>query len=181
MNHRHDSERARIRAAIERLLAGRPERSDGSFTVISLAIEAEVHRMALHKRHADLKEEFHTRVRAETHQTPAAEQRLRCEVARLKEALRQSRAAEEESRRRAEQIVLATAVLQLQKDANPATTQQPGTLLSLLPPASGTFLDHGDNSSAWTTMKRDRIYDRHRSQRANTKGRQPGTGQHRSG
>lgn len=34
MNHQHDSERTRIRAAIERLLAGRPERSDGSFTVV---------------------------------------------------------------------------------------------------------------------------------------------------
>lgn len=103
--------------------------------------------MALHKRHADLKEEFNARVRAETHQTPEAEQRLRGEVARLKEALRQSRAAEE-SRRRAEQIVLATAVLQLQKDTNPATAQESGTLLPLRPPTNSKCPDCGCNSSA---------------------------------
>ncbi|WP_084525411.1 hypothetical protein [Nocardia vaccinii] len=133
MNHQHDSERTRIRAAVERLLAGRPEHSDGSLTVTALAIEANVHRMALHKRHADLKEEFYARVRAETHQTPESEKRLRDEVIRLKRALQESRAAEEESRRRAEQIVLATAVLQLQKDVSPAIRQELGTLLPLRP------------------------------------------------
>lgn len=71
--------------------------------------------MALHKRHADLKEEFYARVRAETHQTPEVERRLRKEVVRLKEALRESRAAEAKSRYRAEQVVLATAVLILEK------------------------------------------------------------------
>ncbi|MBF6302745.1 hypothetical protein IU459_35210 [Nocardia amamiensis] len=134
MNHHHDDERTRIRAAIERLLTGRPERSDGSFTVVSLAVEADVHRMALQKRHADLKEEFYARVRAETHQTPEVEKRLRGEVTRLKKALQQSRAAEEESRRRAEQIVLATAVLQFQKDDRPSARQEPGTLLPLRSP-----------------------------------------------
>ncbi|MEU2258434.1 hypothetical protein ABZ540_35300 [Nocardia xishanensis] len=133
MNHQHDSERTRIRAAVERLLACRPERSDGSLTVTALAIEANVHRMALHKRHADLKEEFYARVRAETQQTPETEKRLRDEVTRLKRALRESRAAEKESRRRAEQIVLATAVLQLQKDVRPPTRQELGTPLPLRP------------------------------------------------
>ncbi|WP_228567112.1 hypothetical protein [Nocardia sp. SYP-A9097] len=106
-----EDERTRIRAAIERLLVGRPERSDGTLTVVSLAIEADVHRMALQKRHADLKEEFYARVRAETHQPPDVEKRQRGEVTRLKKALKESRAAEAEFRRRAEQIVLATAVL----------------------------------------------------------------------
>lgn len=48
-------ERARIRAAMDRLLAGQPARSNGSLTAVALAAEADVHRMALHKRHADLK------------------------------------------------------------------------------------------------------------------------------
>lgn len=136
MNQQHDDERTRIRAAIERLLTGRPERSDGSLTVVALAVEAGVHRMALHKRHADLKEKFHARVRAETHQPPEVEKRLRDEVTRLKKALRQSRTAEEESRHRAEQIVLATAVLLLHADNAPPTPQKPGTVLPLRSPAS---------------------------------------------
>ncbi|WP_328478672.1 MULTISPECIES: hypothetical protein [unclassified Streptomyces] len=53
--------------------------------------------MALHKRRADLQEEFCARVHAETHQTPEVEKRLRKEV-RLKEALKESRIAEAESR-----------------------------------------------------------------------------------
>ncbi|MFI0084652.1 hypothetical protein [Streptomyces bobili] len=115
MNEQHEDERSRIRAAMDRLLAGQPTRSNGSLTAVALAAEADVHRMALHKRHADLKEEFYARVRAETHQTPEVEKRLRGEVVRLKEALKESRAAETESRHRAEQVVLAAAVLILRK------------------------------------------------------------------
>lgn len=137
MNQRHDDERTRIRAAIDRLLASRPERSDGSLTVAALAIEAQVHRMALQKRHADLKEQFYARVRAETHRTPEVEKHLRGEVTRLTEALQQSRVAEKESRRRAEQIVLATAVLLLGNSDGPRNPQKPGTVLPLLP-SNGT-------------------------------------------
>lgn len=111
MNEQHHDERTRIRAAIDRLLAGQPTSSNGSFTVVALAAEAGVHRMALQKHHADLKEEFYARVRAETHQTPEVERRLRKEVVRLKEALKDSRAADAESRQRAEQMALAAAVL----------------------------------------------------------------------
>ncbi|MEY9962410.1 uncharacterized protein YdcH (DUF465 family) [Streptacidiphilus sp. MAP12-16] len=121
MTQQHHDERSRIREAIDRLLAGQPARSNGSLTVAALAIEADVHRMALMNRHADLKEEFYAQVRAETHQTPEVEQRLHKEVVRLKEALAGSRAAEAESRRRAEQIALAAAVLILQ---NPAGKDQ---------------------------------------------------------
>ncbi|SEK43785.1 hypothetical protein [Streptacidiphilus jiangxiensis] len=119
MTQQHQDERSRIRAATDRLLAGQPTHSNGSLTVAALAIEADVHRMALMKRHADLKEEFYARVRAETHQTPEVERRLRKEVVRLKEALAASRAAEAAARQRAEQIALAAAVLLLQ---SPATT-----------------------------------------------------------
>ncbi|MDT0615014.1 hypothetical protein [Streptomyces lancefieldiae] len=115
MNQQHEDERTRIRAAIDRLLAGQPTSSNGSLTAVALAAEAGVHRMALQKRHADLKEEFYARVRTETHQTPEVEKRLRTEVVRLKEALKDSRAAEAASRHRAEQMALVAAVLILRQ------------------------------------------------------------------
>ncbi|MCG5216520.1 hypothetical protein [Streptosporangium sp. KLBMP 9127] len=117
MNQQHEDERSRIRTAMDRLLAGQPTCSNGSLTVVALAAEAGVHRMALQKRHADFKEEFYARVRTETHQTPEVERRLRKEVVRLKEALKESRAAETESRHRAEQVVLAAVVLVLRNSA----------------------------------------------------------------
>jgi hypothetical protein len=115
MNQQDEDERSRIRAAMDRLLAGQPTCSNGSLTVVALAAEAGVHRMALQKRHADLKEEFYARVRTETHQTPEVERRLRKEVVRLKGALKDSRAAEAQSRHRAEQMALAAAVLILRQ------------------------------------------------------------------
>ena len=68
MNQQHQDERTRIRAAAERLLAGQPVAFDGALTVVALAAEAGVHRMALIKRHADLKNEFYQRVRTQTQQ-----------------------------------------------------------------------------------------------------------------
>ncbi|MGW4199352.1 hypothetical protein [Streptomyces sp. NPDC005004] len=115
MNQQYEDERSRIRAAMDRLLAGQPTCSNGSLTAVALAAEAGVHRMALQKRHADLKEEFYARVRIETHQTPEVETRLRKEVVRLKEALKDSRTAEAASRHRAEQMALAAAVLILRR------------------------------------------------------------------
>ncbi|WP_328730709.1 hypothetical protein OHT20_00330 [Streptomyces caniferus] len=115
MNQQHEDERSRIRTAMDRLLAGQPTSSNGGLTVVALAAEAGVHRMALQKRHADLKEEFYARVRTETHQIPEVERRLRKEVVRLKEVLKDSRAAEAESRRRADQMALAAAVLILRQ------------------------------------------------------------------
>ncbi|MFD7137285.1 hypothetical protein [Streptomyces sp. NPDC059894] len=54
-------------------------------------------------------------MRIETHQTPEVETRLRKEVVRLKEALKDSRAAEAASRHRVEQMALAAAVLILRR------------------------------------------------------------------
>ncbi|MFI9585993.1 hypothetical protein ACIHCQ_30070 [Streptomyces sp. NPDC052236] len=122
MNQQHEDERSRIRAAMDRLLAGQPTCSNGSLTVVELAAEAGVHRMALQKRHADLKEEFYARVRTETHQTPEVEKRLRKEVVRLKGALKDAQAAEAKSRHRAEQMALAAAVLILRQ---PDSQDQP--------------------------------------------------------
>ncbi|MFJ1954543.1 hypothetical protein ACIOGT_25325 [Streptomyces microflavus] len=132
MNQQHEDERSRIRSAMDRLLAARPTCSNGSLTAVALAAEAGVHRMALQKRHADLKEEFYARVRKETHQTPEVEKRLRKEVVRLKEALKDSRAAEAESRHRAEQIALAAAVLILRKPDS-KDHPAPGNVIPLRP------------------------------------------------
>ncbi|MGW0885383.1 hypothetical protein [Streptomyces sp. NPDC002671] len=105
---------------------------DDCLTVVALAAEVGVHRMALQKRHADLKEEFYARVRAKTHQTPEVERRLRKEAVRLKEALKDSRAAEAASRHRAEQMALAAAVLILRQ---PDSQDQPapGNVIPLRP------------------------------------------------
>ncbi|MFE4514437.1 hypothetical protein ACFRMQ_09650 [Kitasatospora sp. NPDC056783] len=118
MNQQQD-ERSRIREAIDRLMAGQATRSDGSLTVVALAIEADVHRMALQKRHADLKETFYARARAETHQPPEAEKRLRKDVARLKANPKATRDSEARAWHRAEQIVLAAAVLTRQDQNAP--------------------------------------------------------------
>ncbi|NEE33809.1 hypothetical protein CH313_28845 [Streptomyces sp. TSRI0384-2] len=82
MSPAHD-ERARISAAMERILAGEPETSNGALTVVALAAEAGVPRNALTQRHVDLKNLFYEKVRA-LGETPDSERRLRSEVARLK-------------------------------------------------------------------------------------------------
>jgi hypothetical protein len=60
-NRRRDDEieRDRIRAAMQRILAGTPERSNGALTIVALAQEADVPRNALTQRHTDLKNEFY--------------------------------------------------------------------------------------------------------------------------
>ncbi|WP_024754434.1 hypothetical protein [Streptomyces exfoliatus] len=85
MNEQHQDERTRISDAIDRLVTGQATNSNGSLTVVALAAEAGVHRMALLKRHADLKNEFYERVRADTKQAPESEMRLRKNVTKLKE------------------------------------------------------------------------------------------------
>ncbi|WST80147.1 hypothetical protein OG762_40150 [Streptomyces sp. NBC_01136] len=84
MNQQHQCERTRIREAMDRLLTGQATASNGSLTVVALAAEADVHRMAIVKRHADLKNEFYERVRNETQQIPETEKRLRETVTKLK-------------------------------------------------------------------------------------------------
>ena len=111
MNQRHEDERTRIREAIDRLLAGQAAASDGSLTVVALAVEADVHRMALLKRHADLKNEFNERVRNETQQIPEAEKRLRETVAQLKTTVMNQKAEIERLRQLVTNLTLASAVL----------------------------------------------------------------------
>ncbi|MFC5668447.1 hypothetical protein ACFP3U_36500 [Kitasatospora misakiensis] len=111
MNQQHRDERARIREATDRLLASQAVVSDGSLTIVALAAEAGVHRMALLKRHADLKNEFYERVRTETTQVPETETRLRKNVTMLKE--RVSALTEENAtlKDQATHLALAGAVL----------------------------------------------------------------------
>ncbi|MFF0086477.1 hypothetical protein ACFYR1_43335 [Streptomyces canus] len=77
-------ERSRIRAAMDRILAGNPEHSNGALTIVALALEADVPRNALTQRHLDLKNEFYEKVRARG-QTPDNEVRLRKRIVKLKE------------------------------------------------------------------------------------------------
>ncbi|MBB4717791.1 hypothetical protein BJ965_007673 [Streptomyces luteogriseus] len=77
-------ERDRIRAAMDRILHGRPERCDGALTIVALALEAGVPRNALTQRHTDLKNEFYAEVRA-CGGTPDSERRLGTQARRLKE------------------------------------------------------------------------------------------------
>ncbi len=79
--------------------------------MVSLAVEADVHRMALLKRHADLKNEFYERVRAETKQTPEVEKRLRETVAKLKKTIKDQTTEIEDLRHQLTQLTLASAVL----------------------------------------------------------------------
>ncbi|MEH0448437.1 MULTISPECIES: hypothetical protein [unclassified Streptomyces] len=77
-------ERDRIRIAMDRILTGRPERSNGALTIVALAIEASVPRNALTQRHLDLKNELYAKVK-ERGQPTDTETRLRKQVVRLKE------------------------------------------------------------------------------------------------
>jgi hypothetical protein len=79
-------ERDRIRAAMDRILAGAPERSNGALTVVALAIEAGVPRNALTQRHTDLKDEFYRRIR-DAGAANGDEARLRATIAKLRQTI----------------------------------------------------------------------------------------------
>ncbi len=79
-------ERARIGAAMDRILAGTPERSNGALTVVALAIKAGVPRNALTQRHTDLKDEFYQRIKARGADN-GDDARLRATIARLKKTI----------------------------------------------------------------------------------------------
>src|SRR5262249_49000718 len=79
-------ERAQIRAAIDRILAGTPERSNNALTIVALALEAGVPRNALTQRHTDLKNEFYQRIRKQNADNNNKTQ-LRATVARLRKTI----------------------------------------------------------------------------------------------
>jgi septin family protein len=142
MNQQHAAERTRIRAAMDRLLAGQATASNGSLTIAALAVEADVHRMALMKRHADLKNEFYERVRTETQQVPENEKRLRETVTKLKKTIANQKAEIEEVRQQVARLTLASAVLTHQKpsptlpDAPPHDDPAPDNVVPLRHPTA---------------------------------------------
>ncbi|MCT9935108.1 hypothetical protein N5079_33395, partial [Planotetraspora sp. A-T 1434] len=77
-------ERDRIRAVMDRILAGAPQHSEGALTMVALAMEAGVPRNPLTQRHLDLKNEFCGKVRVRG-QMPDSEKRLRKQITKLKE------------------------------------------------------------------------------------------------
>jgi chromosome segregation ATPase len=79
-------ERDRIRAAMDRILAGTARHSTGALTIVALAQEAGVPRNALTQRHPDLRNEFYERVK-ERGATPEVEARLRATIVTLKNTI----------------------------------------------------------------------------------------------
>ncbi|HUY52111.1 MAG TPA: hypothetical protein VMV92_41485 [Streptosporangiaceae bacterium] len=79
-------ERTRIGAAMDRILAGVPERSNGALTVVALATEAGIPRNALTQRHTDLKDEFYQRIR-DRRADNGDEARLRATIAKLRQTI----------------------------------------------------------------------------------------------
>jgi hypothetical protein len=134
VNQQHQNERSRIREAMDRLLTGQATDSNGSLTVTALAAEAGVHRMALLKRHADLKNVFYERVRNETQQTPEAEKQLRATVTKLKKTITNQRAEIEDLRRQVTNLTLASAVLTCQIESQTHERTLPGNVVPIRHP-----------------------------------------------
>ncbi len=133
MTEQPTDERTRIREAMDRLLAGQATASNGSLTVAALAVEADVHRMALMKRHADLKNEFYERVRTEAQQVPEAERRLRESVVKLKETVSNQRREIKALRELVTRLSLAAAVLTDQQSQSAPRSQVPDNVVAFRP------------------------------------------------
>ncbi|MEV0299174.1 hypothetical protein [Nocardia sp. NPDC050710] len=103
-------ERDQIRAAMERILSGTAERSNGALTIVALALEADIPRNALTQRHTDLKNEFYARV-AERGAPSEVETRLRASITTLKKTIANKNA--ELAQLRTDVAALVRAVNQL--------------------------------------------------------------------
>ncbi|WP_329539236.1 hypothetical protein [Streptomyces sp. NBC_01358] len=134
--NQQQNERTRIREAMDRLLSRQPTASNGSLTVVALAVEADVHRMALVKRHADLKNEFYERVRTEAKQMPESEKRLRETVSKLKKTLANKEAELQELRRQVTLLTLASAVLTEEQRSASGPVPAPGNVIPFRPSSS---------------------------------------------
>jgi hypothetical protein len=108
-------ERAGIEAAMDRLLEGIPLRSDGSLTVVALAVEAGVKRHVLTHKHTDLKDRFYARIKAQQ-SAPASETALREENASLRRKLDGMRAERDEYKHAADALARALNVLTAEND-----------------------------------------------------------------
>lgn len=128
-------ERDRIRSAMDRILAGSPEHSNGALTIVALATEARVPRNALTQRHLDLKNEFYDKVRARG-QMPDSEKRLRKQIVKLKEL--RAKDAEELEQLRADVKGLVRALNQVSLENQQLRTElaAPRGQLRVLPTRS---------------------------------------------
>jgi septal ring factor EnvC (AmiA/AmiB activator) len=120
-----DRERGQIHAAMDRLLAGTPLRSDGALTVVSLAVEADVKRHVLTHRHTDLKDEFYARVRAQG-RVPASEQELRDELKATQEKLAEVREENRQLKASVEAFARIVNVLTAENDRLTQQQSEPG-------------------------------------------------------
>ncbi|OMI35610.1 hypothetical protein [Streptomyces sparsogenes] len=127
---------------MDRLLAGQATASNGSLTAVALAAEAGVHRMALLRRHTDLKNEFYERVRTETRRVPEPERRLRETVTKLKETatklketVARQKAEIEELRQPVARLTLVGVVL-IQDDGQQAQRPAADNVVPLRRPAT---------------------------------------------
>lgn len=114
MNPDHD-ERPRIQTAMERILSGRPQNSNGALTIVALAAEAGVPRNALTQRHVDLKNLFYDNVRVRGG-TPDSERRLRRETAKLKRLREDDRKVIQQLKADNEALVGTLHLAQLQNE-----------------------------------------------------------------
>lgn len=108
-------ERPQIEAAMDRLLAGTPLRSDGKLTIVSLAAEADVRRHVLTHKHTDLKDRFYARIKAQDH-VPARETALREQIADLRRRLDDLRGERDEYKQAAQALARALNVLTIEND-----------------------------------------------------------------
>ncbi|WP_405653683.1 hypothetical protein [Streptomyces sp. NBC_00019] len=125
-------ERDRIRIAMDRILTGRPERSNGALTIVALAIEAGVPRNALTQRHLDLKNEFYAKVKKRGQPTDA-ETRFRKQVVRLKELREKDKAELEQLRADVEGLVRAVNQLTLENRHLRGLLSAPDPAVRVLP------------------------------------------------
>ncbi|WP_239396374.1 hypothetical protein [Frankia sp. CiP3] len=110
-----DDERAAIKAAMERLFAGRPLRSSGSLDIVTLAEEAGVKRNKLTHKHTDLKNLFYAERKARA-ATPERELKLREEIAALKGANSALREERDRYRVASETFARAIHILTVEND-----------------------------------------------------------------
>ncbi|SFB63559.1 hypothetical protein SAMN05216266_1364 [Amycolatopsis marina] len=126
-------ERDRIRAAMDRILGGKAENSNGALTIVALAQEAGVPRNALTQRHTDLRAEFYTRVR-ENGGPSEVEDRLRQTIVRLKNTIANKNTELEQFREDVSSLVRAINVLTLEnQQLREANTQDEPAVVPLRP------------------------------------------------
>ncbi|GGW86103.1 hypothetical protein AB0E64_38740 [Streptomyces caelestis] len=125
-------ERDRIRAAMDRILLGTAQNSNGALTIVALAEEAGVPRNALTQRHLDLKNDSYAQVRARGHM-PDSEVRLRRQIVKLKELRREDARELKQLQTDVEHLVRAVNQLTAHNRQLRNALSQPGPPVRALP------------------------------------------------